>query len=400
MIEIREAREEDRESANRILWKAFEATTNYEDYLKQEWIKKWNNPETENYAYVAVDNGKVVSSLSFFTTSAHEQIIRGAPVRFAGVWAVTSDAAYRRKGLVRKLFDISFPRMREEKAPLSILDPFHKPFYEKFSYALAEKRARYVFNRDQIKAGKTKEDITSREARNPEDRETIQQIEKSMARFGSRFFSNNQSLDSAFRNGVMHILEGKSGPVGCVWFNFTRESRFTPPELTVKMTSYTSDDVFPSIVELVRNYAANVSKITWWADADVPVRHYFSDIYRAESHVLGSMMMRVIDFEGYCQSIKIPEETTEKVTIELSDDQCPWNNGVYTLIPDGGNLKAERGDSKPDISLNAFQLSEVIGGITPPTLLKSLQEIKCDINTARRLDNIFPSDTFVSYIRF
>ncbi|MFW9976426.1 MAG: enhanced intracellular survival protein Eis [Candidatus Thorarchaeota archaeon] len=400
MIEIREAREEDRESAIRILWKAFEATTNYEEYLKKEWIKRWNNSEKENYAYVAVDNGKVVSSLSFFTTSAHEQVIRGAPVRFAGVWAVTSDAAYRRKGLVRKLFDISFPRMREEKAPLSILDPFYKPLYEKFSYALAEKRARHVFTRDQIRAGKTREDITSREAKDPEDRETIQQIEKSMVRFGSRFFSSSESLDYAFKNGITHILEDKSGPVGCVWFNFTRGPPLTLPELTVGMSRYMSDDVFPSIVELVRNYSANVSKITWWADTDAPVRHYFSDIHRAESYMLGSMMMRVIDFEGYCQSIKIPEETTEKVTIELSDDQCPWNNGVYTLVPDGGNLKAERGDSNPDISLNAFQLSEMIGGITPPTLLRSLQEIKCDAATARKLEDIFPADTFVSYVRF
>jgi len=400
MIEIREAREEDRESVLRILWKAFEATTNYEDYLKQEWINRWNNQEEDDYAYVAVDNGKVVANLSFFTTSEHEQVIRGAPVRFAGIWAVTTDGAYRRRGLQRELFDISFPRMHEEKVPLTILDPFNRPFYEKFSYALAEKRSRHVFTTDQIRAGKTREDITSREAKEPEDREIIQQIEKSMVRFGSRFFSNNISLDYVMKNGIMHILEDKSGPVGSVWFNFTKGPPFTYPELTVGVSRYTNDDVFPSIVELVRNYSANASKITWYADAEVPVRHYFTDIHRTESHMLGSMMMRVVDFESYCQSIKIPEEATEKVTIELTDDQCPWNNGVYTLVPDGGNLTAERSDSKSDISLNAFQLSEMIGGITPPTLLRSLQEIKCEAMTARKLEDIFPADTFVSYIRF
>ncbi|MFW9963888.1 MAG: enhanced intracellular survival protein Eis [Candidatus Sifarchaeia archaeon] len=400
MIEIREAREEDRESAIRILWKAFEATTSYEDYLKQEWIKRWNNPEKENYAYVAVDNGKVVSSLSFFTTSEEQQIIRKAPVRFAGVWAVTTDAAYRRKGLVRKLFDISFPRMREEKAFLSILDPFYRPFYEKFSYALAEKLARHIFKPDQIRVSKTRDDISSREAKDPEDGKTIQQIEKSMVRFGSRFFSSFDSLSYFMKNGIFHILEDKSGPVGCVWFNFNRGPPNQFPELTVRRLAYSSDDVFPSIVELVRNYSANVSKITWWTDAEVPIRHYFTDIHRTESQMLGSMMMRVVDLEGYCQSIKIPEETTQKVTIELNDDQCPWNNGVFTLIPDGGNLTAEKSDSKPNISLNAFQLSEIIGGITPPTLLRSLQEINCDAETARRLENIFPADTFVSYLRF
>jgi len=400
MIEIREAREEDRDSAIRVLWKAFEVTTNYEDYLKQDWIKRWNTPEKENYAYVAVDNGNVVSSLSFFTTAEHEQVIRGAPLRFSGVWAVTTDPAYRRRGLVRKLFDISFPRMREEKACLSILDPFYKPFYEKFSYALAEKRARHVFTRDQIRVGKTRNDITIREARAPHDRNTIQQIERSMARFGSRFFSSSESLDYFMKNGILQILEDKNGPVGSVWFNFTKGPPYSQNDLTVGVTRYTNDDVFPSIVELVRNYSTNVNKITWWTDADVPVRHYFTDIGATESRMLGSMMMRVIDLESYCGSIKVPENTSEQVTIKLSDDQCPWNNGVYTLIPDGGKLKAERCDSRPDIILNAFQLSEVIGGITPPTLLRSLHEINCDANTAIKLEAIFPPDTFVSYIRF
>ncbi len=400
MIEIREARDEDRDSAIRVLWKAFEATTNYEEYLKQNWIKRWNNPEKENYAYVAVENGNVVSSLSFFTTAEHEQVIRGAQVRFSGVWAVTTDPAYRRKGLVRKLFDISFPRMREEKAGLTILDPFYRPFYEKFSYALAEKRARHVFTRDQIRVGKTRDDITVREAKDPEDRNTVQQIERSMARFGSRFFSGGESLDHVMKNGILNILEDSNGPVGCVWFNFSSGPPNTQPELTVGITRYTSDDVFPSIVELVRNYSANVSKITWWTDAEVPVRHYFTDINATETRIIGSMMMRVVDLERYCGSIKIPENTVDQVTIELSDDQCPWNTGVYTLIPDGGKLTAERSDSKPDISLTAFQLSEIIGGITPPKLLRSLQEIQCDPDTARKLEAIFPSDSFVSYIRF
>jgi AICAR transformylase/IMP cyclohydrolase PurH len=45
MITIREAHEEDRESASKLLWKAFEATTSYEDAIKQGWMKRWNRTE-------------------------------------------------------------------------------------------------------------------------------------------------------------------------------------------------------------------------------------------------------------------------------------------------------------------------------------------------------------------
>ncbi len=398
MIEIREAREEDRSSASKLLWKAFEATTSYEEAMKQGWLKRWNNPDDENWAYVAVDNGKVVANLSFFATSEDEQVIRGRPLRFAGVWAVATDAAYRRKGLVRKLFDASFPRMREEKAYLSILDPFYRPFYEKFGYAVAERRAKHVFNMNQIRVGDTRDDIVVREVDGPEAIKKCKSVERYMTRFGSRFFKHDNTYDWFIKNGHLHLLEDDSGPVGTIWFRYSQGS--SGYDLTVDSTCYKSDDVFPYIIELVRNYAANAGKVTWRTDIDVPVRHYLSDIHKAESHMLGSMMMRVVDFEGYCRNIAIPKETTESVVVDLVDQQCPWNNGVYALEPSEGSLNVRKCDDEPEVKLNAYQLSEVISGITHPTLLRSLREIHCNEETAKNLEAIFAPDTFVSYIRF
>ncbi|TFF91762.1 GNAT family N-acetyltransferase, partial [Candidatus Thorarchaeota archaeon] len=68
MLEIRQAREADRESAMRVLWKAFEATTDFQEMLKEEWVERWNRPDDDNWAYVAVHNDEVVANLSFFTT--------------------------------------------------------------------------------------------------------------------------------------------------------------------------------------------------------------------------------------------------------------------------------------------------------------------------------------------
>ncbi|MFW9889282.1 MAG: enhanced intracellular survival protein Eis, partial [Candidatus Thorarchaeota archaeon] len=328
----------------------------------------------------------------------HEQIIRGRTVRFAGVWAVATDAAYRRKGLVRDLFDASFPRMREEKAYLSILDPFYRPFYEKFGYAVAERYVKHVFTNNQLRVGESRDDIVVREVNGPEDVEKCKSVERYMARFGSRFFKHDNTYEWFTKNGHLHILEDDTGPVGTAWFRYTQGS--SGYELTVDSTCYKSDDVFPSIIELVRNYAANAGKITWRTDMEVPVRHYLSDIHKAESHMLGSMMMRVVDFEGYCRTIAIPKETTESVIVDLVDQQCPWNNGVYALEPSEGNLNARKCDNEPEAKLNAYQLSEVISGITPPTLLRSLREIHCSEETAKNLESIFEPDTFVSYIRF
>ncbi|MGY5875217.1 MAG: sterol carrier protein domain-containing protein, partial [Candidatus Thorarchaeota archaeon] len=195
-----------------------------------------------------------------------------------------------------------------------------------------------------------------------------------------------------------HIFERDSKPVGTVWFGYKRDSEGL--KMTVGGTRYTDDSVLPSIVEQVRNHAVSASKISWFTDSDVPVRHFFSDIHGPKSHQIGSMMMRVIDFEEYCRSIGIPTDATEQVVVKLDDDQCEWNNGIYKLIPAAGSLEVERCDTKPDIQLDAFQLSQVISGITTATQLHGFQELDCSRETAEKLEAVFPSDTFVSYLRF
>jgi predicted acetyltransferase len=397
MVELREACEVDRESVARVLWRAFEASENFEDVQKQDWLKNWHQPQNRDWAYVAVDNNKVVSNLSFFVTD--DNVIRGNPIMFGGVWAVATEPHYRRRGLVKGLFDLSFDKMHKEGAVLSILDPFYRPFYEQFGYALAEKRAKHVFSRQQLKYVKGPSDITSYEATDSTDIEKAKKVEKTMVRFGSRFFMFERTWMEVMKRGNLYILEKNSEPVGTVSFAFQKPPTGHGFNLQVGVTRYISDDVLPSILELVYNCVPNVETITWWTDAEVPLRHFFLD-HNAETFQIGSMMMRVIDIEGYCKSVKIPKLADDEVTIELNDSQCPWNSGVYTLTPMNGTLIAEQVSKTPDIVLSEFQLSKMISGVSPATQLRAFREIGCSKGTASRLEAIFPADTFFSYVRF
>ncbi|TFG28784.1 GNAT family N-acetyltransferase [Candidatus Thorarchaeota archaeon] len=397
MIRIREGREEDRPSVARVLWKAFEASRTIEEVEKDDWLGKWNRPQEKDWAYIAADEDKVVATLSFFINEQNT-IIRGKPMPFAGVWAVATDPVYRKQGLIRDIFKEAFPRMKKEGAVLSILDPFYRAFYEKFDYALGEKRARHIFKKEDLRVGKTRRDISVREATGSEDIPKIVEVERSMSRFGSRFFGFEKELKGPVNKGNFFILEKGTEPVGTVRIMF--DAGHPGYKLTVGNTRYKYDDVFPSIVELVSKYAVNSSQITWYTDYEVPVRHFFDSYSTTESHLLGSMMMRVIDFENYCSKVSVPKIASEWVTIKLDDVYCPWNTGIYTLIPNKGNLQVEKSEREPDINLNAFQLSQVISGITPATRLHGLNEISCSIDTAQKLEALWPADNFVSYMRF
>ncbi len=288
--------------------------------------------------------------------------------------------------------------MKKEGAVLSVLDPFYRAFYEKFDYALGEKRAKHIFKKEDLRVGKTRSDITVREVTGPEDIPKIVEVERSMSRFGSRFFGFEKLVEGRIKRGNFFLFEKGTEPVGTVMFLFG--DAHPGYKLTVGNTRYKTDDVLPSIVEIVSKYAINTDKVEWYTDYEVPVRHFFDSYSTTESHVLGSMMMRVIDFENYCKSIMVSENISDWITIKLEDVHCPWNSGTYTLIPNEGSLQVEKSGKDADIELNAFQLSQVISGVTPATQLHGLNEIECSPETAKNLEAIWPIDNFISYLRF
>ncbi|MFW9795173.1 MAG: sterol carrier protein domain-containing protein, partial [Candidatus Thorarchaeota archaeon] len=126
------------------------------------------------------------------------------------------------------------------------------------------------------------------------------------------------------------------------------------------------------------------------------------DIQHWNSVDWSDMMMRVVDFEKYCRAISVSTHAVEPVIVKLEDEMCPWNNGTYKLTPNESSLECERLDEnvEPEVTLDALGLSDVIGGLTPASLLRSLGKIECSYEVVMNLDAIFPADSFVSYQRF
>jgi len=399
MYDIREARDKDRDSAIRLLWKAHSVTDPLDGVREEDWAKGWHRPEKRDWSFIAVYGDEVVANVSFFEDKAN--IIRGKSVPFSAVWGVATLPQHRRKGLIRKAFIESFKKMKELGLSLSILAPFYKTYYEKFGYALAEHRVRHEFPRTLLRLVKGDESITNREMTDPSEAKVAQEVQSSMSRFGSRNFHTISSLERMIKGNHFHVFGKGSKPVGIVKFHFTKVEE-DHLDLSVSATAYTSDDVFPSIVELVGHYATNATTIRWYCDPQVPVRYYMDDLQNWNTVDWSGMMMRVVDFETYCSTISVPKSATESVTLKLDDDLCPWNAGTYLLSPSSGRLECIPlgKDEAPDISVDAFGLSEIIGGLTPPLILHSFGRLECSVDTARNLEAIFPEDSFVSYQRF
>jgi predicted acetyltransferase len=137
-------------------------------------------------------------------------------------------------------------------------------------------------------------------------------------------------------------------------------------------------------------------------DPQFPIPEYIQNIQKLTTKVSGKMMMRIVDFVNYCASIKVPEDCSEDLILQLSDSACPWNEGTFSIKARKGKLKASKINEglKPSIVLNPYTLSLIIGGRTPAVILRDLGKINCTESTALILDALFPVENFISYFRF
>lgn len=402
MYKIREAREEDREEVVKLLTRTFKEIDSFKNYWIENWRNYWNRPENYDWAFIATYDEKIIANLSYFLSN-HDKI-RGNPIFFGGVWAVATEKNHRRQGILKGIYERVFPDMNKHGIAVSILDPSPYPFaqmaYERMGYALAERRVKHSFSPNSMKLSDGLSDITLKEIKDPNINIKIAELESKMSRYGSRVFTFPFFFSQGIKSGNFYMLERNSDPVGCV--RLISENNDVDTVLKVENAYFITDDIVPFMIELISRKFPKVTKIEWICDPQIPIRLFSRNIKRIETQNVESMLMRVVNFEKYCESIRPPEDIEATLTIKLSDDLCQWNNGVYNLSLSEGMLNVEKIDNKyeTDIALDPHGLSNVISGYMHPSELRKYGIISCSHDIALKLDSIFPIDSFQSYYRF
>ncbi|MFX0168295.1 MAG: enhanced intracellular survival protein Eis [Candidatus Hodarchaeota archaeon] len=399
---IRAGQEGDRDAVVELLTKIFRPIESFREEWVDGWREFWNRPTSKNWAFVATHMGRVVANLSFFKNNINR--IRGNPMCFGGVWAVGTEQEHRRRGLLRGLFKQAFPMMNEQNIVLSILDP--SPYqgaqiaYEKCGYSLVERRVKHDFLPSALRTPEGNPDITVRKLKRVEEQRIVADLEMSMSRYGSRIFTWPTAFEEGIKNRQLFLFERGSEPVGCAKYSIIATD--DDSTLQVTMTYYKSYEVLPLIIGLIHEFSANAKNVEWICEPQIPVLAFVQNVHRFKTQSIGTMMLRIINFDGYCKSIQIPKSVEGVLVLKLTDSLCPWNEGVYQLNAHKGRLEVDRGDHEQEIelTLTPFQLSKVLGGLISPITLQELGIITCSPETARMLEVIFPTDSFLSYIRF
>ncbi len=398
--EIREAREDDRKQVTSLLTREFKAIGSFEEEWLEYYTNYWNKPEYGEYAFVALAGSDVIGDLAFHVNDCMN-VIRGKAIRFAGVCAVATDARHRRKGALRGMQEAAFQKMNEMGIVAAILDPSAyqgaQIAYERLGYAPAEDRIKIDFLpgmlRETVAAGK----VTSSLVEDSDESKEISEIEKSMGRYGSRVFTWPLFFANMIESGGFYILESGGQPVACARIVVDNERK-----AKVTNTYFTDEKDLTSIINLVVAETSDCDYVSWTIDGGIPLRHYVSNVKKVKIENAGSMMLRIVNFAGYCNAIEFRNDVEAALSIRVKDPECPWNEGDYALeLSDGTLLLESLGRaSKPEVTLTPFQLSLLAGGLYSPMQLQKYGIIPCTSETASKIECIFPADSFVSYPRW
>jgi predicted acetyltransferase len=400
MYKVEPGNPDDVKQVDKILWRAFEIDEKYDEEKREpwdEWIK-----EGLSRSFVIKDKDNIVANITLNSFSA---TIRGSDMIINGVGAVATEPTHRRQGMIKSLFETSFLNMKDKGEFFSMLDPFNIEFYRKLGYANAETMMQYRFTPSNIIQLKIPSSIHIREAVKG-DNKILMDLQRNLNQNGSRVYLTPKSIEERIKSHNCYIIEENGKPAG--WFKlyfFRDKTNIDWSEQTLTMIVsltffYNNYIVLNAMFDFLGKFDKQVKKIRLNSSQEVPVANYIKDRYALETLVRGSMMVRIIDLEKYCNSIKIPNSATEPVVMTLVDGNCPWNSGTYEFIPENGKLIVKETDSDPEITVNDQQLSRMIGGLNSVKTLQQIGTIDCTFEVANKIEKIFPKDPIMSYLRF
>ena len=341
-VEIREVEGEEIITRARVVADyAFGESPRKPDLEEHRRRLQFRDPNTKTL--VAFEDGQPVATI---TAHPMQQNVRGRVLPMSGIAAVATHPVARRRGYIRQLFDRIFADIHEREQPVSCLYPFRESFYERLGYA-AFPSPRYV-------------------TLDPHQLTPLVRMAKP-GRVETVSLADGWERWRAFLTGYQPQVHGFSlrSEQGTRWrqdandawvaLAFDDETSQQPSGLmTYRVTGYTGElrgDAFYytssaakyQLLDWIGRHVDQVKRAVvklgpaeypelWFRDLDA---HSASH----DEHAWPSPMARITSVPGLA-GIGSGDGT---FSARIVDEQCDWNDGVFTFTGENGALAVEAG---------------------------------------------------------
>ncbi len=389
MIEIRKITKNERPAIMDLYRYAYTKWTDRE--VKNEEIDDIIEDETLGL----FEQGRLVSSLR---VHEFQQSIRGVLKDCGGVAGVATYPEARRKGYVRKLMQEGFKMMREKGQSVSMLDPFKQSYYEKFGYVAANTAYIVEAPLKQLRISDTTPqnvDWTFERVRavNAKD-EYLKFVREVGPKQYHGYIIFKTFPDAMWRQRTKESLivfvkhKGKIQALGRYRIKGERIKAEFRTNMQVIDLLWRTREARDKLFFFFRQHWDQIHNISIHAPFDTKVEHWFKDA-RLKIERKTPWMVRIIDAKNAIQNL--PGLGEDIVTLEITDPNCPWNNGTYSLQSEKGRLHLTKSSGHPEVKATIQALSALVYGTQLVEELEFQEELSVTEEWARHtLQRWFP----------
>ncbi|WP_020521125.1 GNAT family N-acetyltransferase [Catelliglobosispora koreensis] len=303
-----------------------------------------------------------------------DQWFGGRPVPTSGVAGVAVAPYARRGGLGRLVLTRLLADARSRGAAISTLFPTTALPYRALGWEEVGALTYTAFPASSLAQVKASPSITLRPA-------TVDDFPAIHALYAAVASASTGMLDRAgpcFTATAAEALASVNGftvavnPDGevCGYASWDRGPGY---DATGKLTVYdliaSSSAATASLLAFVGNWASVTPTAVLRLTPDDPARYLFSQV-GATVEKTNSWMLRIVDAVAAIAARGWPSTLDGRVSLALSDPECPWNAGDFVLTFSGGKATLEPGGSG-DVAMSPRGLALWYAGVSPAVLRRA-----------------------------
>ena len=367
----------------------------------QDFVDRFASHLPADRVHAAFDDGAIVGSGGAFP---FEVSVPGGFVRAAGVTLVGVLPTHRRRGVFRGLMQAQLADVHERREPIAYLWASDDALYGRFGYGMASfsgnvevPRDRAAFYREFEPAGVIRL-VDVEEAIEPFSaiQRRVAAQHPGMFVRTTEWWRNRRLGDPEWIRGgggemkrALLELDGRPAAYALYRLHFSAE-RGIPNGFT-NVIEVVGDS--PEATRAIWRYVLDIDWMERVRASLLPLDHELFLLLREPRRLTfdyrDGLWVRLVDVEAALNARTYKPGAS--VTVEVADELCPWNAGVWQLGPEG----ASRSTSEPELRIDVSVLgSAYLGGFTFGELSRAGRiEVLVD-GALDRADALFRADRY------
>jgi len=343
-------------------------------------------------ALAAFDGSTVVGTIGAYSFGMTVPGTPGVPT--AGVTDVTVQATHRRRGILTELTRRQLLDVHERGEPLAALWTSETMIYGRFGYGMAFQQEswkidrRYAaYERPHAPDGRVTF-VDAKEARKlaPGVWDRVRAERPGMLTRSEAFWNDRFRDREHHRHGASAyfcaVYEHEGRADGYVLYRIRDkwDDGFPAATLNVSELVTATDEAHAALWRLCFDVDLVTTVVAENRPVDDPLVWRLADPRRLRRSLYDAIWLRIVDAPAALRTRRYAAEG--RVTMEIRDDFCPWNQGVYELEggPEGAECKPT--DREPDLTLTASDLAAAYMGATRLSTLAHAGRIQARTDSA------------------